>query len=153
MGLGALSTTINTALSPSDPPFSLCIFFQLSVARSRFLAWPNSCAMRSHPPRATRPSFEPFGLAVAEGREGTVGLKSESSISYFRVNALECLRAADRTSYWLTFEHEHRRCSLSSLLHHDHPYNNASLVTTTVLVCLGSASMCRDLANRRNASQ
>jgi hypothetical protein len=46
----------------------------------------------SIPPRAPRLSFEPFGLAVAEGREGTAGLKLEPSVSYSRVDVLECLR-------------------------------------------------------------
>jgi hypothetical protein len=85
-------TTINTALPPSAPPSSLCVLFQLSVARSRFLAQPNLCATRSFPPRALRLSFEPFGLAVAERREGPAGLKPESSISHSRVDAIECLR-------------------------------------------------------------
>jgi len=43
-------------------------------------------------PRAPRLSFEPFGLAVVEGRGGTAGLKPESSISHSGVDALECLR-------------------------------------------------------------
>jgi hypothetical protein len=72
------------ALPPSAPPSSLCV--------SWFLARPNSCAIRSLPPWVPRPSFEPFGLAVAEGREGTASLKPESSISHSRFDALECLR-------------------------------------------------------------
>jgi hypothetical protein len=51
------STTINTALPPSALPSSSCVLFQLSVARSRFLARPNSCAARSLPPGVPRPSL------------------------------------------------------------------------------------------------
>jgi hypothetical protein len=39
-----------------------------------------------------RPSSQPFGLAVAEGHEDTARLKPESSISYFGVDPLKCLR-------------------------------------------------------------
>jgi len=104
----------------------------------------------------THSPFEPFGLAVAEGREGTAGLKPESSISHFEVDALECLR---RRSFppsqldWLKSKHSHPLCPLSSLSHHHYPHDNASSVITTVSVSLGSAFMRCDLANRRNASQ
>ena len=54
---------------------------------------------------------------------------------------------------WLRSEHNHRLRSLSSLSHYHHPHDNASSVIATVSVCLGSASMRCDLANRRNASR
>ena len=81
------------------------------------------------------PSFEPFGLAVAEGREGTA--EAKSSISHFGVDALECLRRRSFLSQldWLRSEHNHRFCSLSSLLHHYNPHDIPSSLIATAL-CL-----------------
>jgi hypothetical protein len=62
------SSTINIALPPSAPPSALCVLFHLSVACLLFLVSSLGlihALLDPFPPRVPRPSFEPFGLAVA----------------------------------------------------------------------------------------
>lgn len=143
-GLAAFSTTINIALPPSASFSSLYVLFQLSVACSWFLARPNLCATRSLLPRVPRPSFEPFGLAVAEGREGRAGLKPESSISYSRFDAPKKSATAIIPLSHVALS-EIRACAGLT-----HPLLCCRTITTlmTMLIgdyecrlCLGSASM------------
>ena len=109
----------------------------------------------STPPAWTHPESSFVGLATAENHGGTAGLKPESLISHSGVDALQSLRWRSfplSQLDWLRSKHNHRLYSLSSLSHHHNPHDNASLVITTALVCLGSASMRCDLSNCRNAS-
>jgi hypothetical protein len=148
-GRPLLSTSIRIALSPASLPS----FFNPFPTLPRSVAWPHHAL--STPPAWTHLESSFVGLAAAENRRGTASLKPESSTSHSGVDALECLR---RRSFplgqldWLRSKHNHLLCSLSSLSHHYNPHDNASSVITTALVCLGSASMRCDLANRRNAS-
>jgi hypothetical protein len=143
-------TSIRVALSPHCS----AVFLQ-SFPNTPSLGRSSLIHALSTPPAWTHPESSFVGLATAENHGGTAGLKPESSISHSGVDALQSLRQRSfplSQLDWLRSKHNHRLCSTSSLSHHHNPHDNASSVITTASVCLGSASMRCDLANRRNAS-